>query len=531
MQKLQVILFFTILTVFPAVHTLQGQNSKPEVFMWTGAQVLHKKDPKLLDNMLLFARRMNIIPYSSGMSDTTNLKNFLGRCRKHSIPKTWIEVGPGKNLTIKEFVRDSLKRAPIIQRFTQLARIYKEYYPENAHITIFDEAPLGAFGIKNSKKSQNYEEHMETFFRYGPRAYHYLHKAIKQVMPKAEVGIFLHHPHNAPPEMAGNYSFIEQFMEDCKATGTVPDFIYSDLYRGYLNRGGGMEMTNTYITSLIKHTKKIADEYDTKAYHLGQMHTIKLGYTPSKWEIDQNVKAMMAGKPDGIGWYWPNYASTNTERTGNDQIGEPTGYDVSFDPFVPNSWGKIGPAGSIYGTSKDRFIYAYQKILEEKGTLSTADCFDIWLYGFDFDHNEHKLYLKTKEENNNEWELIGYFNPQQDEDQYVKGARKKYINSYDEKWHAIAFRGLKKEKYLTKTGNFTYKVSVKITSTKSSDDSELRAVYVMPYNDTGNFYTEKKISQLIEEQPRWLQVNSLTRHVRAKSVILKPEKSIHLKLK
>jgi hypothetical protein len=66
-------------------------------------------------------------------------------------------------------------------------------------------------------------------------------------------------------------------------------------------------------------------------------HTIKLGYTPSRREPDADVRVTLRGGADGFGWHWPDYAATGAVRTSPDTIGSPAGYDVSYDPFVPNA--------------------------------------------------------------------------------------------------------------------------------------------------------------------------------------------------
>ncbi len=527
-----VFLLFVLSTVFLTV--MPSHASSPEddfgVFMWVGAQQLMDKDPEVLENMLLFSRRNNIIPYSSGMHEPQRLESFLKTCKKLDIPRTWIEIGPGKEHTVKAFVEDPSARKPILDRFRKLAKIYKTYYPSFARITLFDEAPLGAFGTKD-ENGGGYTHQLKRFKEYGPQAYAFLQEAIKGEMPNAEVGIFLHHPHNASGKMAGKYSLIGEFMRKCEDAGQVPDFIFSDVYRGYFNRGYGNEPTDGYITDVVDHTVEVGEKYGIEAYQLGQMHTIKLGYTPSRYQIDRNIEAMLKGKPDGIGWYWPNYASTNYERQTGDGIGKPTGYDVSFDPFVPNAWGKIGPAGSVYGTSKDRFVYSYLRMLERRGTIDADSHFDLWLYGYDFDHAEHTLYLKTNAEHGSQWEMIGHFNPQQDKDAYEEGAREQYIYSYNDEWHAVAFHALSRDKFLNEGEGSHQELELKMESSGESDGSEFSAAYIMPHRETRNYVTLKEITRFIEDHPRWVRINSISAYVRPMSLKLKQDAPVEIQIK
>ena len=497
--------------------------------MWVGAQKLQEEQALTLENMLLFARRFDIIPYSSGMNDPVKLRNYLSACRDLHIPQTWIEIGPGRDVGIRDFVTDESVRRPVLDRMAAIAAIYKQYYPGFARITLFDEAPLGAFSRTAIKDDGAYTAMFTEFMKYGPQAFSYLQEAIKQEMPEAEVGIFMHHPHNASEAMAGEYSAIDQFIGDCREYGGIPDFIFSDVYRGYFTRGYGMEKANAYIEDVVRYTKKVAAKYNMKAYQLGQMHTIKLGYTPGRMEIDQNVEAMIRGGIDGMGWYWPNYAATNHTKDAAGSI-VPLDYEISHDPFVPNAWGKTGPAGSVYATSRDRFVYSYLRMLEENGPLKPETHFDLWIYGYDFDHTEHKLYIKTNAEHGDSYELVGHFNPQHDKDGYIEEAGEEYIYSCNNKWGTIAFHGLSRKRYLDGRDN-ERKVSVKIETTGGSDNSRLSALYIMPYRMTRNYITEDRISGFIEDRPRWVEINSLGSYVWPSPKMLKPADTLIVKIK
>lgn len=486
--------------------------------MWMGSNHLIEKEPKMYESMIAFAARHNIIPYESGANSVKELEQFLDYCENAGIQRSWIEIGPGKSITIREFVEEPKKRKETLERFRRLAKAYKSYNPDLARITIFDEAPLGAFGRSGDQK--NYREIFHQFKTYAPEAFFMMYEGLKEEFPRAEVGIFLHHPHNASPKMAGRYSYIKSFMKSTDSLGTPPDFIYSDVYRGYFNRGYGQEATDRYITDVIRYTNKIAREYGAEAYQLGQVHTIKLGYTPSQRQIDTNVDAMLKGNPDGIGWYWPNYAGTNTIKDG-EKVGIPTEVDVSFNPFIPNNWGKNGPAGSLYGTSRDRFSYGYLRMLEATSQIKPEASFDLWIYGRDFDHSEHSVWLKPKGSAEDQWTFIGHINPQLDASGYEEEAGKEFRYSYNNRWHAIAFRGLSRAKFFD--GDSTSELEIKIKSSADSDGSELTAVYAQPYYQTRHFATEEKITELIEQQPRWVAINSLASHIRPVSFYLKPD--------
>lgn len=519
-------LLFGFVVVLLALGIQRGfsQSEQPDqatdIFMWMGSNNLIEQDPKMYQSMMAFAKRHQIIPYESGANTVADLTRFLDQAKKMGIQRTWIEIGPNDGITIKEFVENPEKRTETLERFRKLAQIYKSYYPNFARISIFDEAPLGAFD--RDPQNENYRDIYQQFRKYAPKAFSLLYGAFKKEFPNSEVGIFLHHPHNASRKMAGQYSYIKEFMRRTDSLGSAPDFIYSDVYRGYFNRGYGQEETDKYITDVVRNTKKIAKQYDIQTYQLGQTHTIKLGYTPSQRQIDTNVDAMLDGNPDGIGWYWPNYAGTNVVRGSSDGMGDPSEMDVSFNPFVPNNWGKIGPAGSLYGTSKDRFSYAYLRMLEATDQIKPEKLFDLWIYGYDFDHVEHSVWLKPNNTSDKDWTYIGHINPQQDSSGYEADSGTEYRYSYNDRWHAVVFRGLSRDKFIT--GDNKSSLKIKIETTGSSDQSKITGAYALPYYQTRHFVTEQKVTDLIEKQPRWISINSIASHVRPVPFVLESGK-------
>lgn len=499
----------------PASAQAPVRADAPTVFMWTGANHFLPDDSLLFRSKLAFAERHNIVPYESGIHRPADLRRVLKAAGQVGIERTWIEIGPDDGMTVEAFATDPDARQSTLERFRALARTYKEHAPASARITIFDEAPLGAF---TPPDTASYTERAAAFQKYGPQSFALMYQALKDEMPSAEVGLFLHHPHNASPAMAGDHSFIDSFMETADSLGAAPDFIYSDVYRGYFNRGYGVEATNDYITDVVRHTKRVAERYDAEAYQLGQVHTIKLGYTPSQWEIDTNVRAMLRGDPDGLGWYWPNYASTNHTQ-GSDGAPRAEGYDVSYEPFMPNSWGTTGPAGSLFATSRDRFVYSYLRLQEATGRLQPRKRFDLWLYGYDLDHAEHTVYVRRP--GTDDWTFLGVVNPQRDRNAYVEQARPEHIYSYDEEWHAVVFHGLRRARHLA-PDSLGARLEVKVTTHADSDTSRFGAAYMMPYHATRHYTTEKTATSRIEKQPRWMGVNAIGHHVRPHPDTLRP---------
>lgn len=477
--------------------------------MWTGANRLHDVAPQILENQLHFARRHGITPYTSGFQTVDQMPRYLDLLREHGLDRVWIETKPTPEetgrATIAQYVEEPERQRRSIERFRQLIRMARDRGFQDVRVTIFDEAPLGdgfEYGLIKDERSAAWPQ----FREYGARAYAPLHRAIKEEMPEARVGIFLHHPFNAPPHVTGERSLIAGFMEEAEALGARPDFIYSDIYRGYRDRNRGLESTNQYITDVVGYLRQVADRWPgTTTYYLGQAHTIKVGYTPSRWAIDADVDAALRGDPDGIGWYWPNYAATNWLR---DNDGEPQSLDeaVGYEPFAPNAWGTVGPAGSMYGTSRDRWTYAYLRALEAAGRIpDPAARFTLWLYGDDFDHAEHRLQLWDRLDQR--WETIGWFNPQRDAESYrsdVATDLPRY--SYDGRRHVVAFHALDRARFL----DDEHRLRLRVETPNASDGSTLLQAHAMPYRPTRNYLTEDEATRQVEDEQRWVRVNRLS---------------------
>jgi len=272
-----------------------------------------------------------------------------------------------------------------------------------------------------------------------------------------------------------------------------------------------VEATNDYITDVVRLTNAMAERYGAEAHHLGQTYTIKLGYTLSQREIDINVRAVLRGNPDGLGWYWPDYASTNDPK-GPDGTPQAEGYDVSLDPFVPNSRGTMGPVGPLFATSHDRFVHACLRPAEATDRIQPRRRFDLWLYEHDFDHVERTVHARAAEDSS--WTFVGAINPQRDRDGYMEETRPEHIYSGNNRRRAVVFHGLRRADFLTTQTKTGPRPEIKIKSRVRSDTSRLAGACALPYRATRHYVTEPKATALIEEQPRWMSANSLAYHLR-----------------
>ena len=107
---LVVVLAAALVYVAPSENPAASSSDQTAVFMWTGANNFLPDDSLLFQTKLAFAQRQNIIPYESGIHDTTDLRRFLRATRRAGIERTWIEIGPDDGTTVEEFATNPAAR-------------------------------------------------------------------------------------------------------------------------------------------------------------------------------------------------------------------------------------------------------------------------------------------------------------------------------------------------------------------------------------------------------------------------------------
>ncbi|PSQ54174.1 MAG: hypothetical protein BRD28_02960, partial [Bacteroidetes bacterium QH_10_64_37] len=120
---LAVILVAFLLYVLPTADPAPQSPDRTTLFMWTGANNFLPEDSLLFQTKLAFAQRQNIIPYESGIHDTTDLRRFLRATRRAGIERTWIEIGPDDGTTVEEFATNPAARQSTLERFRALAQM------------------------------------------------------------------------------------------------------------------------------------------------------------------------------------------------------------------------------------------------------------------------------------------------------------------------------------------------------------------------------------------------------------------------
>lgn len=486
--------FFTLIIERGDVFMSQNHNSKNkslEVFLWGSP-----KDKKIYNNLSAFAARHNISMIKNARpvnTDCGELQNTFEKTKKNNI-FCWLGTGVfhrKENLSDRDLIEKPEKAKIFIKQLKKLVEIYNHYYPEG-RVILWHEDPL-----YSKWTGSTYKERIESMSKYGPDIFKMERDAIKEINPKLQVGIFLHHPQVAS-EKFSRYTVFGDIMSKLKETDSLPDFTFMDMYRGYYEVRVGTDITNKYLYDLITNAKK--HTLGRPVYYLGEDHTIKTGYTPSKKSIRDTVRTAVKAGADGIGWYMSVYGVTTQ----------------GFDSFLPNHNKNFRSKNYNEFTGfKDRYLYSFYSLLEEAEKFDPDDKFDIWIYGDDFNFYENSLYLQNQ---NGDWEFIGDFSG------YMPGN-----DCYDmsNKTAATVFHCLDRKRFL---GHRQRKdkddfINIKIKASNDSNGSKIKAIFAMPYFESAVYKTDFEATKAIESNPVDIRNYSLGSIVWPKPVCLKANDS------
>ncbi|EMA42709.1 hypothetical protein [Halococcus saccharolyticus] len=428
-------------------------------FVWAEQKIW--KDERVRENLFAFAGRHDlavvIAKADADADDLAALEKPLAAAARHGT-EAWLNVGVLKQLTPGEFVGDGAKRRRHLDGLEAVVRRYREFFP-TGRIVLWQEAPVGGRwnedGTWNDRAVANLE-------RLGPRIFAAQKRRIENVAPNVDVGIFVHFPYIVDGKQPGTF---ETLTTDLKSRGALPDFTFTDFYRGWYAKDVGPGPANAAVRSLVTNARELTD--DRPVSYLGEAHTINPQYTPSRQAIWMDLRAALGAGAEGVGWY----ARTAYKATKH-----------GFDPFVPNVGpaARDGPCASTLTFARDRYQYAYAALRAKRDTSaesSASDRFDLWLVGSGFDFYEHRLSLRTRA---GEWQFVGNF------DGYVDGDY-----PYDDSSERTSiFRGLSRE-HFDRDGS----LEVAVDTAPDSDGARLDAVLAMP-EDVSTYLAEPAATEL-----------------------------------
>ena len=440
------------------VYAQMPESDDFESFLWIRPQDYQHK--RYMHTVMSFAKRNDLtlaIPHYSG-KEIGNFEGILKTAKEYGL-FAWVNTGwflKKDGYTARKLIDDPAIQEKFAAEVKEVAKVYNRYYP-GGRIFLFHEEP----------RVSNWEGGVKQVIKYGPEIFEDGLQVVKAVNPDIEVGLFIN-----PYDIRKIYP---DFTERLSAMDIMPDFSFVDFYRGYRDPAHGLETTNKQIQSQINAAKKHTEE--RPVYYLGQAHTINNNYTPGIEAINQTITATLDADVKAIGWYIrTKYRKTDAE------LNEP------LEPFLPNE-GTVDSTDltNTFTFSRDRLIYAVMRTIEQtRPGFEAKNKFDLWLSGFDFDFNEGSVYLESKK---GSWDFIGYYGT------YVGGDNP---YSLDDRVGTIIFHALDRSKYL-RSYNGKHKLKMKIVTDSESDGATLNQVYVLPYQPTDQYVTEREAQSLLQQ--------------------------------
>ncbi|MFB6217913.1 MAG: hypothetical protein ABEH77_01850 [Halobacteriaceae archaeon] len=428
-----------------------GRNGERQDFVWLNGALT--RNDRIFENVLAFMQRhglAGIISAAETSRETAErIEPILARTGERDIP-TWLASGCFKReFTAAQLVDDETAMATFLDRLATVTETYARHQPRGKFVC-WHEAPL----VSNwAEEDVPYEFAVRNMAVLGQDIFAAQKRRIQEVAPEVDVGVFVHFPY-----IAERHEF-EQLTDGLRERGALPDFSFTDFYRGYREVENGVAAANRIVRDLIANARKHTD--GRAVYYLGEDHTINNNYTPSKQAIRENHRAALGA--DGLGWY-SRGQYRQTKR--------------GFNPFIPNTGTVDDDRFTTLVGSRDRFQYAYRLSNASRQGVDPTNRFDLWLYGEDFEFYDHRLSLRAPDG----WTFVGDFSG------YL-GAQ---YGGDGREWVSV-FHGLSRDRFLA-DGTLAWRVD----SRQEGDGATLDGVWAMPH-DTANYVSEPAAVDLVRE--------------------------------
>ena len=419
------------------------------------------RDDRIRENLVAFAARHDLAAVFSqptvtdgGMVD--RVVAAMEACREAGATP-WLETAVPHEATPEELVTDADARERHLAALRSAARRYADVVPDG-NLVLWEEAPVGGEWIPGGAWNDDAVDALE---RYGPDLFAHQRAAVAEVAPDLAAGIFLHFPYvvetRQPEVFAG-------LMDGLAARDALPDFVFTDFYRGWYEKDVGPGPANAAVRSLV--TNAARHSRGRPVYFLGQAHTINPRHTPSTQAMRMDLRAATGAGARGVGWY----ARTAYKQTRR-----------GFDPFVPNDPEESAMPDDIkvntLSVARDRFLYAYRATLAADSEFDPGNRFDLWVHADAPGFYGHRVSARTGDG----WRTLGD----------VAGAHPT-VAPVDDGDHVSVFHALDADR-LFADGELAIRVE-----TREGYGGRLRGVYVLPF-DPNVAYTEREATRLVGE--------------------------------
>lgn len=433
-------------------------------FLWLHGRLL--KDTKIRENLLAFASRHDLAVIlrvgmpSEDRSAADILREPLETARTFGVT-TWLAAGVLEHTTAEAFVEDAEARRTHERRLAELVSLYDEL-SEGGRVILWEEAPIAGRWTADGKWS---EAAIRNLRDHGAEIFATQRGVVKDVDPDLEAGIFVHFTYIVDSKTPKMYATL---MDELREREALPDFSFTDFYRGNYEKDIGPTRTNRTVRSLVTNAREHTD--GREVFYMASPHTINPRYTVSQQSIRMDIRAARDVVVDGLGWY----TTSRYRRT-----------EQGFDAYVPNTALKDAIEGDSLGTftvARDRFLYAYAATLGTRSGYGSTSKFDLWLKGSDFGFHDHRLEARTADGN---WTFLGDLAGYRDGD---------YDYSTTEGDHVAILHALDRETLLGGDG-----IELRVRTDAESHGAALTGAWLVPF-DPAYYVTEHEATRIVDDR-------------------------------
>lgn len=425
-------------------------------FLWMSASIW--KNERHRDNLFAFAGRHDLaVVIVKTHSNVEGIGEIVRRPLEAASEfglDAWLNVGVLEELSATEFVNDRSARETHLDRLREVARVHGELF-DGGRVILWQEEPVMSRWTDDGGWNR---AAVDNLLEYGPQVFDAQRRAIEEANEGLEVGNFVHFPYIVDSKRPEVFA---ELTDRFRGRGAMPDFAFTDFYRGWYEKDAGPEVADAAVRSLLSNASEHLGGRDV--FYIGQTHTVNPRHTPSKQAMRMNLRASLEAEAAGLGWY-SRTKYVPTER--------------GFDPFVPNVDGADirGQPATTATFARDRFLYPWMATFATRSSYATDDRFDLYLSGDELGFYDHRLSVRTGDG----WEFLG------DAGRTVGG-------DYPRADGATIFRALNRERLFDDDGE----LELRIESGDDGGEASLDAAYAMPWNPDA-FVTETAAAEFVE---------------------------------
>ncbi len=439
-------------------HETRTTDGRREDFLWFSEWLWRPESVR--DGLFAFAHRHDLAvllaPGSTTRATVDQLRPHLEAAAAFDLD-VWLRLGVPVDHPVETLVTDPAARETHLDRIRSVVRLHADLF-DGGRVVLWEEAPVMGEWIDGGAWNVEARNAMLT---HGPELFDRQRSAVREVADYP-VGIFVHFPYVVDSKLPDVFPALIERLRD---RGDVPDFGFTDFYRGWYEKDVGPGPADAAVRSLVANASDALN--GRPVYYLGQAHTVNPEHTPSRQSIRSNLRASLAAGADGVGWYLrSNYVPTTQ----------------GFDPLVPNEVGAAfaaAPVGTLT-VARDRFHYAWQATLATRPRFDPAERFDLWLVGDGVGFYDLEVWL---EQTTGDPVFVGHV------DGYVPGD---YPYAPGGQTVSIV-RGLRRDRFL-RDG-----LSLRVVPKNPGPDATLDRVLVMPC-DPAHYLTEPQAERLLTDE-------------------------------